>query len=83
MGAIDLEAVHAVELDMLKAVADTNVEYIAWGDALNKDQRKAAQSTIQHHVAVLGYVLQQLDRHHQNELVDTYYPVYASHANER
>ena len=66
---------------MLKAVADNDVEYIAWGDSLDKDQRKAAQSTIQHHVAVLGYVLQQLDRHHQDELVDIYYPVYASHAN--
>ena len=66
---------------MLKTVADNDVEYIAWGDSLDKDQRKAAQSTIQHHVAVLGYVLQQLDRHHQDELVDIYYPVYASHAN--
>ena len=61
---------------ILDKVAQNSVEYLEWGDSLDKAHRSAAQSTIQHHAAVLGYVLQTLDRYHQNELVDKYYPYY-------
>ena len=65
---------------ILDKVAQNSVEYLEWGDSLDKAHRSAAQSTIQHHAAVLGYVLQTLDRYHQNELVDKYYPYYEQYA---
>ena len=65
---------------ILDKVAHNSVEYLEWGASLDKAHRSAAQSTIQHHAAVLGYVLQTLDRYHQNELVDKYYPYYEQYA---
>ena len=65
---------------ILGKVAQNSVEYLEWGDSLDKAHRSAAQSTIQHHAAVLGYVLQTLDRYRQNELVDKYYPYYEQYA---
>ena len=65
---------------ILDKVAQNSVEYLEWGASLDKAHRSAAQSTIQHHAAVLGYVLQTLDRYHQNELVDKYYPYYEQYA---
>ena len=65
---------------ILDKVAQNSVEYLEWGDSLDKAHRSAAQSTIQHHAAVLGYVLQTLDRYRQNELVDKYYPYYEQYA---
>ena len=55
-------------------------EYLEWGAQLSKHNRAAVQSTLGHHSAVLGYVLQTLDRYHRDDLVDQYYPVYAQYA---
>ncbi|MDY2943728.1 MAG: DUF2723 domain-containing protein [Paludibacteraceae bacterium] len=65
---------------ILDKVAQNSVEYLEWGASLNKAHRSAAQSTVQHHAAVLGYVLQTLDRYHQDALVEKYYPVYEQYA---
>ncbi len=65
---------------IMTAVADNCVEYLHWGDQLDKEQRRAAQSTLQHYQAVLGYVLQQMERRGEEAIVDRYYPVYAAHA---
>ena len=59
-------------------VANNCVEYINWGAQLSKQQRAAAQSTLGHQSAVLGYVLQNFDRYHRDELFDKYYDVYAA-----
>ena len=61
-------------------VANTCSEYLTWGASLSREQRAAVQSTLGHQTAVLGYVLQTLERNHQNELFDLYYPVYAQYA---
>ncbi len=65
---------------IMTKVADTCVEYLQWGDQLDKEQRKGAQSTLQHQQAVFGYVLQQMERRGDAELVDRYYPIYSAHA---
>lgn len=65
---------------IMTAVAQNCAEYIAWGDSLNKQQRKSAESVIGHHIAVLGYTLQHFDRYHQDELLNQYYPIYEAHA---
>lgn len=65
---------------ILSAVAQTATEYLEWGDALTKEQRQAVSQTLQHQAAVLGYVLQVLERNHETELFDQYYPVYAEYA---
>ena len=66
--------------EMMTKVADNSVEYIIWGDSLSKEQRKAAQNVLNHQTAVLGYALQQMERNGQRDLVEEYYPIYASHA---
>ena len=64
-------------------VANNCAEYIAWGNQLSKQQRTAAQSSVNHYGAVLGFVLQNLERYHQNELLEKYYDVYAAHVSKR
>jgi len=64
-------------------VANNCAEYIAWGNQLSKQQRNAVQSTIGHYGAVFGYVLQNLERYHQEELLDKYYDIYAAYVNRR
>ncbi len=61
---------------MMDAIAQTCTEYIQWGSSLDKTHRASVQSTISHHAAVLGYVLQNMDRNGQSELVEKYYPMY-------
>ena len=61
---------------MMDAIAQTCTEYIQWGASLDKTHRASMQSTISHHAAVLGYVLQNMDRNGQSELVEKYYPMY-------
>ncbi len=61
---------------MMDAIAQTCTEYIQWGSSLDKTHRVSVQSTISHHAAVLGYVLQNMDRNGQSELVEKYYPMY-------
>ncbi|MGM9809892.1 MAG: protein O-mannosyl-transferase family [Paludibacteraceae bacterium] len=65
---------------ILDKVAQNSVEYVEWCASLNKSQRAASQGVMEHHLAVLGYVLQSLDRYHQDELVEKYYPVYEQYA---
>ena len=62
--------------DIMTKVADNCVEYLRWGDSLDKKQRRAVQSVLGHHQAVLGYVLQNMERYGQRELLDKYYPIY-------
>ena len=64
-------------------VANNCAEYIAWGNQLSKRQRAAATSTIGHQGAVLGYVLQTLERNHQDELLDKYYDIYADYMRKK
>jgi len=61
---------------MMSKVAETCREYLVWGDALNKEQRRGAQSTLRHQIGVLGFVLQCMDRADQKELFNQYYPIY-------
>ncbi len=65
-------------LHLFEEVAKTNVEYLEYGQQLNREQRNAEQRTLQHHGAVLGYVLQNAERYHMQELLDEYYPIYAA-----
>ncbi len=67
---------HDKGVAMLDKVAQTGVEYLQWGAQLTRQQRSAAQSTLGHWGAVLGYVLQNADRFGEKELVDRYYPLY-------
>ena len=69
--------------DIMDRVANNCAEYIAWGNQLSKQRRAAALSSINHHGAVLGFVLQNLERYHQEELLDKYYDIYAAHVNKR
>jgi len=65
---------------IMRAVADNCTEYLHWGDTLNRDQRRSVQSTLQQQAAILGYVLQNAEHYHSEELVDEYYPVYQQYA---
>lgn len=65
---------------ILDKVAQNSTEYVEWCASLNKSQRAASQGVMEHHLAVLGYVLQTLDRYHQDELLEKYYPVYEQYA---
>jgi hypothetical protein len=75
---------HLGEIDKANAImsqlAENSAEYLEWGASLSKEHRTAAQSTIGHHMAVLGYVLQNLEHFQQEELFDKYYYVYAQYA---
>ena len=53
---------------------------MAWGASLRKEQRASSQSTLGHQMAVLGYVLQNLERYEQKELFNYYYDIYAQYA---
>lgn len=65
---------------IMTKVADTCAEYMVWGASLPKEQRASAQSTLQHQMAVLGYVLQNFERYEQKELFNYYYDFYAQYA---
>ena len=65
---------------IMTKVAQNSAEYIQWGASLSKAQRAGAQSTIGHQAAVLGFVLQNWERYHQQDLFDQYYPVYLQYA---
>ena len=68
---------------IMQKVADNSVEYLAWGAALAKEQRSSSQSTLQHQMAILGYVLQNLERDQQKELFNYYYEQYVQYASAR
>jgi tetratricopeptide (TPR) repeat protein len=61
---------------VLREVAKTSAEYILWGKSLSKEHRKAMKSTIDHHDAVLGYILQQCERNGLHDIVEDYYRIY-------
>ncbi len=65
---------------ILDKVAESDVEYLCWGASLDKQSQKAMAPTLGHHAAVLGYVLQNLERQHQDELFDKYFPLYQQFA---
>ncbi len=65
---------------MMKIVAENCAEYMRWGAQLDKDRRATAQQTVSHQSAVLGFVLQNLDRYHRKDLFDEYFAVYQQYA---
>ena len=65
---------------IMRAVAENCVEYLRWGDSLDRNQRRSAQSTLQYQLSIFGYVLQNAEHYRQTELVDEYYPVYEQYA---
>ena len=65
---------------MMSQIGDNCAEYLRWGATLTEDQRKSAQSTLGHQMAVLGYVLQHLERYEQKEMFNKYYEIYARYA---
>ena len=65
---------------IMSKLADNCVEYMAWGDSLNPIQRKAVQSTVGHYSAVLGFVLNNLQRFEQKELFNKYFEYYNKYA---
>ena len=68
---------------IMTTVANNCAEYMVWGASLTKEQRTSAQSTIGHNMAVLGYVLQNLERYQQKELFNHYYDIYVQYASMR
>ena len=57
---------------ILDKVADNCTQYLRWTSDLRPDQRRSCQSTINHDLAVLNFVLNNADRYEQNEIVDKY-----------
>ena len=68
---------------IMQKVADNCAEYLEWGASLTKEHRTASQSTLQHQMAILGYVLQNFERYKQEELFNQYYDVYVQYASVR
>ncbi len=64
---------------IIRALADNCVEYLEWGDSLDKELRKAAGSTLGHQSAIFGYALQLSERNRQHDLLDEYYPLYSQY----
>ena len=65
---------------IMTKVADNCLEYMEWGSSLSKDHRKAVQSTIGHHTAVMGFVLNNFQRHQQEDLLNEYFALYSQYA---
>jgi len=64
---------------MLDKVAQNCCEYLQWGESLDRDRRQGVMGTIQHQGAVLGYVLQNAQRYHLNDLIERYGPIYEAY----
>ena len=65
---------------IVSALADNCVEYMEWATSLPSVQRKSVQSTVGHYSAVLGFVLNNLQRFEQKELFNKYYALYNQYA---
>lgn len=65
---------------LMRAVAQTNCEYLVWGASVDKQTRLSQQRTLGHHAAVLGYVLQNADRYQRDDVVEEFYPLYMEYA---
>jgi tetratricopeptide (TPR) repeat protein len=68
---------------IMNQVAANAVEYLEWGSSLEPASRKATQSTIGHYSAVLGFVLNNLQRFEQKELFNKYFELYNQYASVR
>ena len=68
---------------IMAVLADNCVEYMEWGASLSAPERKAAQSTLGHYSAVLGFVLNNLQRFEQKELFNKYFALYNQYASVR
>jgi tetratricopeptide (TPR) repeat protein len=68
---------------IMNQVAANAVEYLEWGSSLEPASRKATQSTIGHYSAVLGFVLNNLQRFEQKELFNKYFELYSQYASVR
>jgi hypothetical protein len=67
---------------IMTKVADNCVEYLTWIDSLEKEHRAPMQSTFSHQMAVLNYVLNNLERHQQKELFNYYYSLFTDHVSK-
>ena len=66
---------------IMSALADNCVEYMEWAASLPPVQRKSVnQSTVGHYSAVLGFVLNNLQRFEQKELFNKYFALYNQYA---
>ena len=65
---------------IMAVLADNCVEYMEWGASLSAPERKAAQSTLGHYSAELGFVLNNLQRFEQKELFNKYFALYNQYA---
>lgn len=65
--------------EIIRALLNNCVEYMEWGDSLDKFTRKAVSSTLSHQSAIFGYALQLAERNHQTEILDEYYPFYTQY----
>ena len=69
---------------IMDKVAANAVEYLAWAASLPPVQRKSVnQSTTGHYSAVLGFVLNNLQRFEQKELFNKYFELYNQYASIR
>ncbi len=67
---------------IMTKVADNCIEYLTWIDSLEKEHRAPMQSNFSHQLAVLNYVLQNLERHQQKELFNYYYSIFTDHVSK-
>ena len=65
---------------IMSKVANNCVEYLQWGASLDNDHRKSVQSTLGHYSAVLGFILNNLQRFEQKELFNKYFALYSQYA---
>ena len=69
---------------IMDKVAANAIEYLAWAASLPPVQRKSVnQSTTGHYSAVLGFVLNNLQRFEQKELFNKYFELYNQYASIR
>ncbi|MBR6167196.1 MAG: DUF2723 domain-containing protein [Paludibacteraceae bacterium] len=64
---------------ILENVANTCIEYLRFADSLNRKQRAVMSDTSRRELAILGYVLQVLDRNDKTDIVDQYYQDYIAY----
>ena len=68
---------------ILRSVANTAVEYLAYGEALNRSQRNTVNRTIQQQAAILSFVLQHAERMELDTLIEEFYPAYMQYVNNQ
>jgi len=57
---------------LMTAVADNCIEYLEWGNVLDRDSRKAAESLLNQQASILDYVCRNMRAYGQIELADAY-----------